>query len=104
MSHAEWTAPAESDVEDIYGWIAIRDGRTLTAKKVLRELRRACDEYAEAFASGSILGTARHDLGEFFRVFTHKRWVVIFRPLHDGIEVLRVLDGSQDFSRIFGAQ
>jgi len=37
-----------------------------------------------------------------FRVFTHKRWVVVFRPIDNGIEVMRILDGSRDFSRIFG--
>jgi toxin ParE1/3/4 len=101
MSTAEWTEPAEADAEDIYGWIAYRDGRLLTAKKVLRELRKTCDRYSKAFGAGAVLGTARPDLGESFRIFTHKRWVVIFRPIEDGIEVLRVVDGSRDISRIF---
>jgi hypothetical protein len=34
------------------------------------------------------MGTARPDLGE------HQRWVVIDRPLDDGILILRVADGS----------
>jgi plasmid stabilization system protein ParE len=101
MSYAPWTAPAEIDVEDIYGWIAIRDGRMQTAKKILREIRQTCDEYGAAFAAGSVLGTARTDLGESFRLFTYKRWVIVFRPTPLGIEVLRVLDGSRDFSQIF---
>lgn len=102
MRYAEWTSPAELDAEeDIYGWIAVRDGRTLTAKKVLRTLRQACDEYAELFAAGSVLGTAQPDLGEAFRTFTHKRWVIVFRPIPGGIEIMRVVDGSRDFARIF---
>jgi plasmid stabilization system protein ParE len=34
-------------------------------------------------------------------MFTHKRWVIIFRPAPDGIEIMRVLDGSRDFPRLF---
>jgi len=102
MSYAQWTRGAETDAEDIYWWIAIRDGRTLAAKKILCEVRQKCDEYSEAFAAGSVLGTPRPDWGESYRVFTHERWVIVFRPLDDGIEVLRVLDGSRDVARIFG--
>jgi toxin ParE1/3/4 len=102
MSPAQWNPQAELDVEEIYWWIAIRDRRSLTAKKILREIRQVCDEYAEAFVAGSVLGTARPDWGESYRAFTHKRWVIVFRPIDDGIEIIRVVDGSRDFSRIFG--
>jgi plasmid stabilization system protein ParE len=50
-----------------------------------------------------VIGTARPDLGELHRIFTHKRWVIIFRPIAGGIEVLRVLDGSRDYPRLFGS-
>ena len=99
---ARWAPIAEEDVEAIYKWIAHRDGRRQTAKKITAEIRQKCDEYADAFAAGSVIGSARPDLGEGHRVFTHKRWVVVFRPIEDGIEVLRVLDGSRDFPRLFG--
>lgn len=72
------------------------------AKKVLRELRRECDEYAAVFGSGSVIGTARPDLGRYVRTFAYKRWVILFRPIRGGIEVLRVVDGSRDYPRLFG--
>jgi toxin ParE1/3/4 len=101
-SKAKWAPIAEQELEAIYEWIAHRDGRTQTAKKIAAEIRQKCDEYANAFASGSSLGTDRPDLGQSLRVFTHKRWVIVFRSIDDGIEVMRVLDGSRDFSRLFG--
>jgi toxin ParE1/3/4 len=101
MSHAEWTIPAEQDLDDIYGWIAVRDGRTQTAKNIVRSIRQECDEYARIFVAGSVLGTARADLGEDYRAFTFKRWVILFRPIDDGIEVMRVLDGRRNVCRIF---
>jgi toxin ParE1/3/4 len=103
MSTATWTPTSETDLEDIYAHIAFVHGRRQTAKNILREIREECDKYASAIASGFIIGTARPDLGESYRVFTHKRWVVVFRPIQDGIEIIRVVDGSRDFRRIFGA-
>ena len=96
-----WTVLAEGDVEEIYEWIARRDGRRLTAKKVIRELRRRCEVVAEIFSSGSVIGTARADLGVDYRILAHKRWAIIFRPVADGIEVMRVLDGSRDYPQLF---
>jgi plasmid stabilization system protein ParE len=101
MSQTSWSSTAESDVEDIYDWIARQDRRRSTAKKVVRELRDRCDALAEIMASGSLIGTASPQLGHEYRVFTHKRWVIVFRALGDGIEVMRVLDGNRDFPRLF---
>jgi toxin ParE1/3/4 len=101
MSQTSWSPTAESDVEDIYDWIARKDRRRSTAKKVIRELRDCCDALAAITASGSLIGTAMPQFGHDYRVFTHKRWVIVFRPLDDGIEVMRVFDGSRNFSRLF---
>jgi toxin ParE1/3/4 len=101
MSRARWTRLAEADAEGIYNWIAHHEGRRRTAKAILRELRHQCNDYADVFCSGSVIGTARPDLGRSLRVFMHKRWAVLFRPIDDGIEVLRVLDGSRDYPRLF---
>jgi toxin ParE1/3/4 len=101
MSQASWSSTAESDVEDIYDWIARKDRRRSVAKKVVRELRDRCDALAAIMSSGSQIGTASPQLGSDYRTFTHKRWVIVFRPLDDGIEVMRVLDGSRDFPRLF---
>ena len=47
------------------------------------------------------MGTARPDLGEDLRVFSHKRYVIVYRALADGIEVLRVVDGARDYPSLF---
>jgi len=101
MASLVWTSPAKQDVDDIYDFIARRDRRPETAEKVVRELVLHCESYAEAFAAGNSIGTLRPSLGENVWVFTHKRWVIGFRPIQDGIEVLRVVDGARDFSRLF---
>ena len=100
MSCLVWTIPARQDIDDIYVYIAHSDGRPLTADIFVSELVLRCESYAEAFAASHLIGTPRSDLGEQIRVFSHKRWVVVFRPIENGIEVLRVVDGSRDFSRL----
>ena len=87
MSQAEWTSQAKADLRDIYLWISRRDHRRNTARKIVRELRHECDEYSAAAAKGLVLGTAQSDLGELCRTFTFKRWVIVFRPVDNGIEV-----------------
>jgi plasmid stabilization system protein ParE len=93
---------ARRDVDDIYDYIGQRDGRPTVADEFVRQLEEVCDEYAAAFAAGHVLGTDRSDLGESYRAISHKRWVIIFRPIYDGIEVMRVVDGSRDYGRLFG--
>lgn len=102
MSSLHWTEQARQDIDDIYDFIARYDRRPLSAERVVEALVGACSSYADYYAAGSVIGAARPELGEDYRAFTHKRWVVLFRPLDDGIEVMRVLDGSRDYPRLFG--
>ncbi|NOY28856.1 MAG: type II toxin-antitoxin system RelE/ParE family toxin [Planctomycetes bacterium] len=101
MASLVWTVPARQDVDDIYDFIANSDGRPLIADNMTREIIQKCETYAEAFSAGNLIGTLRPHLGEHLRVFSYKRWVVVFLPLEDGIEVVRVVDGSRDYGKLF---
>jgi plasmid stabilization system protein ParE len=103
MASATWTPIAETDIEEIYAHIAFHDGRRRTAKGVVRQIRKLVDDLATTFAAGSVLGTEQPNLGEAYRIFSHKRWVVVFRPIDAGIEVVRVVDGSRDYDKLFGS-
>jgi plasmid stabilization system protein ParE len=63
----------------------------------MREIRNHCDDLARSPYSG----TSRPDLGDDIRVTAWKRWVIIFRPAAHGIDVLRVVDGSRDWAKLF---
>jgi toxin ParE1/3/4 len=101
MSYALWTQPAADDLAAIYEFIALQDHRLSVAKNVVRRLRDHCEEYGKLIAAGNALGTPRQDLGVGIRIFTHQRWVIVFRPCEQGIEVLRVFDASRDFANLF---
>ena len=102
MAKALWTHEARQDLKAIVLYVGRRDRRPATAAKIAREIKAKTDDYASHFASGNVTGTHRPELGEDYRVFSHKRWVIIFRPHGQGIEVMRVVDGAQDFPSLFG--
>ena len=43
------------------------------------------------------MGTEAPEIGLDVRLFSYKRWVLIFRYMPHGIDVLRIVDGSQDY-------
>lgn len=102
MAQAEWSRSAINDLDEIYFYLARKAGRPEVAKRVDQAIRDHCDEYAALMSEGRTeLGTARNDLGDGIRCFTHQRWVILFRVLQHGIRVLAVVDGSQDYGTLF---
>ena len=46
-------------------------------------------------------GTKRPDLGKNLRCVAEGNYVIFFRPLEDGIELVRVIHGAQDYENTF---
>jgi plasmid stabilization system protein ParE len=63
----------------------------------MREIRDHCDRLVCSPHSG----TARRDLGDDIRVTSWKRWIIVFRPAGPGIDVLRLVDGSRNWTELF---
>jgi len=97
MPILQWTPEAESDLEEIVYYIGVEQNRRSVARKIADEIRSKC----ELHAASPYLGTRCAHLGKDYRVFSHKRWVIVFRPTQGGIAVLRVDDGSRDFGKLF---
>lgn len=90
MSRCTFTARAEGDLEDIADYIA-RDSTT-RALAFVRRLRDRCNTLALYPYSGR----ARPELRPELRSVPTGSYVIFYRPLADGIEVVRVLHGRQD--------
>lgn len=97
MPQAIRTQAAQQDLDEIAWYIAVQESRPRVAYQVIDEIIAKC----ELLASNPSLGTAKPLLGDNYRIFSHKRWVIIFRPIDDGIEVLRIVDGARDYNRLF---
>jgi plasmid stabilization system protein ParE len=103
MAKSLWSHEAREDLKAIVLYVGRQDRRPATAANIAREINAKADDYATHFSGGNVTGTHRPELGENYRVFSHKRWVLIFRPHGQGIEVMRVVDGAQDFPTLFGS-
>jgi plasmid stabilization system protein ParE len=97
MPYANWSDVAREDLKEIGCYIGHEQHRSSTAAKIMREIRN----HGEFLATSPQFGTARPDLGDDIRITSWKRWVIIFRPAVHGIDVLRVVDGSRDWAKLF---
>ncbi len=100
MARAEWTQIALDELEAIGDYIGYRDNRQDTAARIVQDLL----DKADLYATQPSMGTDAQDLGETFRKFVHMRWLVFYRPMDYGIEVLRVIDGSRDYDELFRSE
>lgn len=50
------------------------------------------------------MGRARPELGSDIRsiVVPRTRYIIIYRALEDGVQIIHVRQGSQDLNRLFG--
>jgi plasmid stabilization system protein ParE len=92
MATAVWTPLAELELEDILFYIRIADGRPETARRIGQELRDCVDRQAERPPSGH-----RHpDAPMDWLYVRYKRWLVFYRLMPNGIEVMRLVDAVRD--------
>ncbi|MEI6043233.1 MAG: type II toxin-antitoxin system RelE/ParE family toxin [Chloroflexota bacterium] len=82
---------AENDLDDISDYIAEQSDNE-RAREVLREIYRKM----QLHATQPNAGRRCDELKKGIRSFSVYRYVVFYRPLDDGIIVVRVLHGSRD--------
>lgn len=94
---AIWSPEAKKDLEEVAYYIAVQDYRPTTAERIVRDVAKLCD----LIATQPEMGQSRPEFGERCRAFSFKgRWMILYRPSLNGIEVLRFVDGNRDFDRL----
>ncbi|HUE75131.1 MAG TPA: type II toxin-antitoxin system RelE/ParE family toxin [Pirellulaceae bacterium] len=93
---SHYTSLAEIDLCHI--WLHIAEHSAAGADRVLGRLMNTCD----LLALNSGLGQTCEEYGKRIRRFSKDKYVIYFRPIEDGIEVTRILHGSQDPDIAFG--
>ena len=86
---------AEADVIDIWGFIA--EDSIPEADRWVDRL----DERVQLWATQPMIGRARDELAPGLRSMAFGRYIVFFEPIHDGIDIVRVLHGSRDIDVFF---
>jgi toxin ParE1/3/4 len=92
MAVVEWTAEAEEDLIDI--WTYIAQDNPQAADNLLDEI----DAKALALASSPYLGAARPDIAPELRHFVVGRYLILYRIIPDGVQVVRVVHGARRLS------
>jgi toxin ParE1/3/4 len=97
MPEAFHSFESEKDLQEIAYHIAVRDGRPLTAERILEELIAKCEFYAGC----PEVGAAADHLFEGCRIGRHKRWAIFYRERDEGIDIVRIVDGARDYPSLF---
>ncbi len=98
MGRVRIDAGAWHDVMEIAEYFGEMNLASSAAHSLLDELERKRAIYARQPGMGDL----RDDLGDELRSFTFRKWyVAIYRPLSDGIDVVRVFDARSDYGRHF---
>ena len=95
MTRYRLTRTARSDIQEI--WTYVAKDRPVAADRLI-------DRIYEKFRTASLhpgTGEARSDLAPGLRVVSVGNYVVIFREIPRGIEVVRVVHGARDLRRLF---
>lgn len=104
MSRVCWSDKAEESVLAIGRYIIEQAQSRQRGLDVIARIEEKCKRYAE-FPDA---GTARSDLGPGLRCFPVDSFLVIDRPIEDGIAIILVAHGHQDVrtmvEKIFGAE
>lgn len=96
MRVAHRTDAANKDLHEIAFQIGIESGRPRTAEAIVDALIDCCEQLA-GLSSISTIGKSAGTIGAGVRLFHHRRWIIIFRYSDDGVIILRIVDGSQDY-------
>jgi len=97
MPRVQRTRTAERSLDEIYDHIGRKNHSPAAAARLLRRIAEKC----ELYATQPLMGEARPDLGSDIRCFPVGNFVVIYKPLEDGILVLLVIHGARDIPTVF---
>lgn len=89
MAFVRRTARAEDDLVDI--WLYIAADNPDAADRLLEEIDRKCT----LLAGNPLLGRARPDIAPEFRYFPVGNYLILYRALSDGVEVVRIVHGAR---------
>ncbi|MBD2629816.1 type II toxin-antitoxin system RelE/ParE family toxin [Trichormus variabilis] len=95
MSQFRISTQATRDIENIWKYVAQNNSKA--ADKLFDILRTTFPKLAK-FPQ---MGIERPELAAFLRSFPVKSYLIFYRPIDQGIEIVRILHGSQDIEGIF---
>ena len=91
-----FTVPASRDIEKIVDYVADKSSFD-SAERLLKKINQKCSKLAN-FPN---MGRRRDELSPLLRSFPVDDYLIFYRPIENGIEVLRVISGYRDLDALF---
>lgn len=96
MSRYAVSPDADQDLIEI--WMFITEDNLEAADRIINDIVSKFD----LLAQNPKMGRERPDLAPSLRSFPERRYVIFYRPVSKGIEIVRVLHGARDINTILG--
>lgn len=93
MARLRFSAHAQADLNDIGDYIA-QDSPEHAARFVAR-----IEQHCQLIASRPLIGRARDEVRPGLRSISYGRYVIFYRPIEDGAEIVRVIHAARDLAR-----
>jgi len=97
MAEVVRTAQARTDLLEI--WLYIAEDSVDAADRLLATI----EQKARTLADSPEMGERCEHLAPSLRFFTAGRYVIFYRPVENGIHIIRVVSGARDLEILFGA-
>jgi len=95
MSALKFSRRSQHDLNKI--WDRIAEDDRAAAERFAADIRQKC----RLLADNPRLGRARDELRPGLRSFPVRRFLIFYRPLPDGIQVVRVVHGARNIEALF---
>lgn len=95
MAKYQLNSKAEEDLLDIWSYIAENSPANAT------KLTRTFHQHFALLAENTRIGQARPDIAPTLRYFPVKRYLILYREIPNGVEIMRVVHGSRDIGALF---
>jgi toxin ParE1/3/4 len=76
--------------------VALAANNVSAAERLLNDLRVA----TQILATQPLIGKARREFGPGIRSFPVRDYVIVYRPIRGGVELVRVVHGARDLERV----
>lgn len=91
-----FTVPASRDIESIIDFVAANSGFNV-AERLLNRINEKC----RTLANFPNMGRGRDELAPSLRSFPIDDYLIFYRSIKEGIEILRVVSGYRDLDALF---
>ncbi len=89
MGYLIRTAKAEEDLIEI--WMYVATDNPEAADKLIEQIDTKCKMLADNLA----MGQARPDIAPGLRYFPTRNYLILYRQLREGVEIVRVVHGAR---------